>query len=247
MIRLRRSAASAFAAAAPTADKTARRVRLLTIAFAMVFCSAPAAAQMYVGSAAPHAGTVEIGGGVVWTGGYDAGGGDATESSNSSTGGSPITLFTSSARAQAVTGMDVRAAVYLGSRLSAEGLFQFSRPSVRVRLDDDFENALPQVAVGSFSSYLFGGSLVYHFGTGRVVPYVLGGGGYLRLLDEDNAEVNSGNEAHAGGGVKIWFGSGGNTLGLRVDAQISARSKNPGFEDKRRVLPAVAAGIAYRF
>src|SRR5688500_15810127 len=83
---------------------------------------------------------------------------------------------------------------------------------------------------------------VYDLQAGSVVPDLLGGAGYLRLLDEDNAEVNRGNEAHAGGGVKIWFGSGGNTLGLRVDAQISARSKNPGFEDKRRVLPAVAAG-----
>lgn len=222
--------------------------RLLTIAFAMaVFCPAPAAAQMYVGSAAPRAGTVEVGGGVVWTGGYDAGGGNATESPNSSTGGSPITLFTSSSRAPAVTGFDARAAVYLGSRVSAEGQFQFSRPSVRVRLDDDFENASPAVAVGSFSSYLFGGSLVYHFGTGKVVPYVLGGGGYLRLLDEDNADVNSGNEAHAGGGVKIWFRPGRNTLGARVDAQISSRSASPGFEEKRRVLPAVTAGLIYRF
>jgi hypothetical protein len=228
---------------------TARRVhRLLAIALAAVaFVPASASAQIYVGRPMPRAGTIEIGGGAVWTGGYDAGSRDATESSNSSTGGAPITLFTSSSRAAAVTGVEARAAVYLGSRVSAEGLFHFSRPNVRVTLDDDFENALPEVAVGSFSSYLFGGSLVYHFGRGKVVPFVLGGGGYLRLLDEDNAEVNSGNEAHAGGGVKIWFGSGGSRLGVRIDARLSARSKSPGFEDKRRLLPTLGGGLLYRF
>ena len=180
-------------------------------------------------------------------GGYDAGSRNATESSNSSTGAAPTTLFTSSSRVPAAAGVDARVAVYFGDRLSAEGLFQFSRPNVRTTLGSDFENALQEVAVGAFSSYLFGGSLVYHFGSGRIVPFVLGGGGYLRLLDEDNADVATGNEAHAGGGVKVWLGSGASRVGLRVDAQISSRSKSPGFEDKRRALPSFGAGVLYRF
>lgn len=191
--------------------------------------------------------TIEMSGGVVSMGGHDAGSRDATESANSSTGGSPITLFTSSSRAAAMTGFDARVGVLLGSRVAAEGLFQFSRQNLRVTLGSDFENALPETAVGEFSSYLLGGSLVYHFGSGRVVPFVLGGGGYLRLLDEANAEVITGNEAHAGGGVKIWLGSGARRLGIRVGAQASVRSKSPGFEDTRRILPAVSAGLTYRF
>ena len=211
----------------------------------LVLVAASAAAQPY--QPRPHPGGIEIGGGAVWTGGYDAGRRNATESANSSTGGSPITLFTSSSRVPAVTGVDARAALYVGDRVAFEGLFQFARPNLRVTLDSDFENALPEDAVGAFSSYLFGGSVLYHFGDGRVVPFVLGGGGYLRLLDEDNAEVVTGNEAHAGGGVKIWFGTGATRLGLRLDAQISARSRSPGFEEKRRMLPTFAAGLLYRF
>ena len=206
-----------------------------------------AAAMAVLLPASAAAQTIEIGGGAAWTGGYDAGSRNATETSNSSTGAAPTTLFTSSSRVPAVAGADARVAVYFGDRISAEGLFQFSRPNLRTTLGSDFENALPDVAVGAFSSYLFGGSLVYHFGSGRIVPFVLGGGGYLRLLDEDNVDVASGNEAHAGGGVKIWLGTGASRFGLRVDAQISSRSKSPGFEDKRRALPSFGAGVLYRF
>lgn len=212
---------------------------------AVIFCCAPVSAQTYPGSTAP--GRIEIGGGIVWTGGYEAGSLDATESANSSTGGSPLTLFTTRSRVPAATGVDARVAYYFGSRFSAEGLFQFSQPKLRVKTDDDFENAVATEVVGTVSSYLFGGSLVYHFGSGKVVPFILGGGGYLRLLDEDYAEVISGNEAHAGGGVKIWLGSGATRLGLRVEAQLSSRSKSPGFEDKRRALPAMSAGLLFRF
>ena len=94
---------------------------------------------------------------------------------------------------------------------------------------------------------LIAGSLLYHFGEGRVVPFVSGGGGYLRQLDEDNADVLTGNELHAGGGLKVWFGTGANRLGLRLDAQASSRSKSAGFEQKRRILPVLGAGLIYLF
>jgi hypothetical protein len=204
-----------------------------------------AAAQVYPGDT-PRAGMVEVGGAALWTGGYDAGSGDAILSPNSSTGGTPVTLFTSSARVSAAPGIEARVGVYLGSRVSAEGAFQYSRPKLRVDLGDDFENATGVEAVGGVASYLFSGSVLYHFGSGRVVPFVIGGAGYLRQLDEDNADVLSGTEFHGGGGVKIWFGSG-NRVALRADAQLSARSKSAGFEDEQRVLPVLAAGISFRF
>ena len=189
---------------------------------------------------------IEVSGGAVWLGGYESGSLNATETANSSTGGSPITLFTSSSRVTSTTGFDVRAAVGLGSRLAVEGVFQFAQPKLRTSLGSDFENALPETAVGTYSSYVLGGSLVYHFGSGRIVPFALGGGGYLRYLDEDNAEVVTGNEAHGGGGVKIWLDANRH-FGIRADAQVSSRSKSPGFEEKRRTLPAVSAGLTYRF
>lgn len=183
----------------------------------------------------------------MWTAGYDAGSRSATESPNSTTGGAPLTLFSSSASVLEVGGVGAYAGVYFGPRVSAEASFQFSRPSLRVALGDDFENAAPLEAAGSFSSYVITGSVLYHFGSGRVVPFVSGGGGYVRQLDEDNAAVLTGNEVHGGGGVKIWFGSGVSRLGLRFDAQASARSKSVGFEQKRRILPVLGAGLVYLF
>lgn len=222
-------------------------MRSALVVVAALVCPAYVSAQPYLGSSAPHAKSVEISGGVVWTAGYDAGSRAATESPNSSTGGAPLTLFSTSARVTPVTGVEGRAGVYLGARVSAEAAFQFSRPTLRVTLDDDFENAAAQEAVGGLSSYVVGGSVLYHFSSGRVVPFVMGGAGYLRQLDEDNADVLTGNELHAGGGVKVWFGTGESRLGLRVDARASARSKSAGFEQKRRVLPVVSAGVIYLF
>jgi hypothetical protein len=234
VIRLRRKAASA------------RQARL-AFAVALLLVPAIAHAQPYRGTSGPRGGSFELGGGVLWTGGYDAGSGAAMLSPNSSTGGSPITLFTSESKVAPIAGVEARAAVYVGSRVSAEASFQYSRPVLRTTIGSDFENAESIDATETLSSYLVTGSLVYHFGSGRVVPFVRGGGGYLRQLHEDNAELLTGSEVHGGGGVKIWFGSAGSRFGLRLDAGVSARSKSVAFEQTRRVLPAAGAGVVYLF
>ena len=74
-----------------------------------------------------------------------------------------------------------------------------------------------------------------------------GGGGYLRQLNENNADLLTGTEIHAGGGLKYWMGTGPHRLGFRLEALASARSKSVAFEQKRRILPSVVAGLAYLF
>ena len=219
---------------------------IAAVVVAVLCAPAGAAAQTYSGAGSPHAGSIEVSGGVVWIGGYGAGSSTATESRNSSTTTTPLTLFTQSSRVGAVAGVDARAGVYLSARISAEGVFQFSRPTLRTSLRDDFENAAPIEATGGVSSYVAGGSVLYHFGTGQVVPFVAFGGGYVRQLDEDNADVLTASEVHGGGGVKAWFGTP-HHLGVRFDAQVSARSKAAGFEQKRRTLPVLSAGLVYVF
>ena len=221
--------------------------RISGIVAILLSVPAIAAAQTYSGRTTPHAGSIEIGGGVTWTAGYDAGSSDATETRNSTTGGSPLTLFTSSSRVSSVTGLSAQAGVYLTSRMSVEGVFHYSKPTLITTLDDDFENAAPLDAEVGLSSYLVGGSLLYHFASGRVVPFVAGGASYLRQLDETNVDVLTGSEIHGGGGVKVWFGSGRSRAGLRLDAQLSSRSKSAGFEDKRRMLPVLGAGVLFVF
>jgi hypothetical protein len=204
------------------------------------------AAQPYAGSTAPAAGTFEIGGGVLWSAGYDAGGRNALETRNTTSGPGPLTLFETSSEMLSTTGIGAQIGVYLGRRISVEGVFQYSRPTLRLRPASDFENADPVNIDGVVTTYVAGGSLLYHFGDGRVVPFVAGGGAYLRQLHEDNAVLVTGSEIHAGGGVKVWFGSA-SRVGVRFDAQVSSRDNAVAFEEKRRIIPTAGAGVTVRF
>jgi hypothetical protein len=205
---------------------------------------AGAAAQPYIGTSGPHRGSFELSGGVVWTGGYDAGTADAKETT---AGTAPLTLFVVDANVKSGPGAAVQIGVYLGRRVSVEAAFHYTRPILQAHLTGDFESAADVDAETTITSYLMGGSLLYHFGDGRMVPFVSGGGGYLRQLHENNAELLTGTEIHAGGGLKYWIGTGMRRVGLRLEAQGSARSKAVAFEQKRRVLPSFVAGISFLF
>jgi hypothetical protein len=203
-------------------------------------------AQPYIGRSGPAAGRVEVSGGATWTGGYDAGSSAALETRNTATGTGPLTLFNTDANVLSSPGVEGRVGVFLGSRVAVEGLFQYTRPVLRARLTDDFEGAATISADDAAASYLFAGSLLYHFGAGRFVPFVAGGGGYLRQLHEGAAVAVTGPEVHGGGGFKYWMGAA-RRFGVRVDAQVSSRSKSIGFEEKRRIVPSVVGGISYLF
>ena len=223
-------------------------IRLRGIAALSLLLALPAAAaaqQPYVTSGA-HAGKMEVSAAAAWTGGYDDGVAAAQLTRNPTTGSSPLTLFNANGRMQSGAGFEGRLGYYLSSRVSVEGTFQYTRPTLRVSLSNDFENAAPTDADVNVSTYIFGGSVLYHFGSGPFVPFVLGGAGYLRQLEEAASDATSGAEIHGGGGIKYWFGAA-QRVGLRVDAQISSRSKSVGFEDKRRVVPSLSGGSAFLF
>jgi len=159
----------------------------------------------------------------------------------------PLTLFAVNGRMLSAPGADAHLGLFLSSRVSLEGAFQYSRPILRARVTDDFESAADTDVDGVVVTYLARGSLLYHFGGGRLVPFVSGGGGYLRQIDNENSDLVTGTEIHAGGGLKYWFGSGGRRLGLRIDAGVAARSKSVAFEQKRRIVPAIGGGVAFQF
>lgn len=238
MIRLRRYAASARLPRLRTCAVLAWQSWLLVL-FA-VMLPAAAAAQ----PDAPHRGTFELGGGVVWTRGYDAGSAIAEETRPGS--GLPLTLFAVSGSVLDAPGAGAQLGIYLGRRVSVEAAFQYSRPILRAHVTDDFEAAPDTDADEKLTTYIVGGSLLYHFGAGRFVPFVSGGGGYLRQLHEESSDLLTGTQIHAGGGIKYWLGSG-KRIGFRVDAQASARSKSVAFEQKRRIIPSVAAGLTFLF
>ena len=219
--------------------------RLVLVVLMVAVPVAVSAQPVYIGKATPHLGTVELGAGGVWNGGYDAGSAQATLTRPGSS--TPLTLFTIDGQMLSAPGAAAQLGVFLSGRVSVEGAFHYSRPILRAHVTDDFESAADTEVDGVVVTYLARGSLLYHFGAGRLVPFVSGGGGYVRQLDDENAEVVTGTEIHAGGGVKYWFGSGGRRLGLRFDAGVSSRDKSVAFEQKRRILRSAGAGIAFQF
>jgi hypothetical protein len=215
-------------------------MRIVIAVVVMAMLPAAASAQpVYIGKETPHRGTVEIGAGGVWIGGYDAGGTQATLT--------PLTLFAVESRMRSAPGAEAHLGIFLSRRVSLEGAFQYSRPILRAQVKSDFESAPDTDVEGVVVTYLARGSLLYHFGTGRFVPFVSGGGGYLRQIDDDNSDLVTSTEIHAGGGIKYWFGSGGRRLGLRMNAGMSSRRKTVAFEQKRRMIPSVGAGLAFQF
>ena len=221
-------------------------------AMAWGFMPAPASAQLYIGHDIPRAGNVEVSGGVVWSKGYDLGSASAEETRNPGTGTGPFALFTTDSRADASIGLQGRIGVYLARSLSVEGAVFVARPKVSTRLTGDAESAPDITATETLTRLIVDGSVLLHFtglsfAGGRGVPFVFGGGGYLRDAHEKNEVIETGNEYHAGGGLHLWFGQGKHRLGVRADVGISRRSGGSDGLDTSRTVPTVAGSIAYLF
>lgn len=185
----------------------------------------------------------EVGAGLTWTGGFDAGGLDAQLSRNPGTATAPLTLYSTSSRLEPATGAVARAALFVTRRLAVEATLEYSQPTLRLTVTNDFEGATGTEATTQVSSYVFGGSALYHFGARRLMPFVIAGAGRLRQLNDDNVDLVTGGELHAGGGVKYHVGR---RVSLRTDVVFSSREKSLAFETRRRTVPIVSASLLFR-
>jgi hypothetical protein len=199
----------------------------------------------------PHAGSIEVGGGFLWTGGYDAGTSSADETGNPPVRSTPLQLFKTDARLRQAIGFDAHIGVHLGPRWSVEGGLQFLKPKLSVQTTDDFESTPDTTIEETITQYLVDGSLVYQFASprSRLIPFVSGGGGYLRELDDGNASVQTGSEVHGGGGIRYWFGRARKRTGIRVEGRLSARKGSIDLESEKkyRLVPTVSAGLIFLF
>ena len=224
----------------------------LVLAIAVWVSPASAAAQVYIGRPIPHAGTVEVSGGAAFSGGFDLGSISAEETRNTGGGTEPFVLFTATSRAKPAAGLQGRIGVYLGRSASVEAGVQFSRPILSTELSDDSESAPDVTATETLTRIVATGSLVLHmnglsFAGGKGIPFVLGGGGYLRELHEKNEVVETGREYHAGAGLNLWFGQGRHRLGLRGDFGLSRRTGGADTADVARTVPTAGVSLAYLF
>ena len=220
------------------------------VALLSFFIASPCLAQVYVGRPTPRAGSVEIAGGGIAAAGEDLPDVAATLTRNPGTGTGAFDLFQSDPSLTTAFGVHARVGVYVSPRIAIEGGVQYSRPKIEVRLSGDFEDADTTTATEDVTSYLFTGTVLYHFGkvTSQLRPFVAAGGGHIRDVHTGNSVVDTGGEFHAGGGFKWWLTKGrGSKIGLRADLLASMRNGGIGTEDGRRIVPTAAVSLAYLF
>lgn len=222
------------------------KVRLILAAVLVTWIPNPVDAQVFVRRDTPRRGSLEISAGATGTGGQSLPAGSAALT-NPSVGQSSFTLFTVEPAIGAVVGARGGVAVYVTRALAIEGGVQFSRPQLKVRVGNDAEAAADVTSSTTITSYVFTGSVLYHFGgSRRTVPFLLLGGGHLRDVHNANELLETGTEFHGMAGVKVRFGAR-RKLGLRAEAGVSLRDGGFSYDDDRRVAPMVAISLLYLY
>ena len=224
-------------------QRVARRI-MIQVAIALS-AAAPAVAQSGGQASVSGPGRWELTGGGVLIGGYELGERSAELTPN--TGSSSFEEFTTDNTVKPAFGLQARIGFVVTPALTIEGGFRFARPVYEVRISGDVEDAPDTTAEETLSQYLFDGSIVWHLGKGRAVPFLFGGAGYLRELHEDDALLEEGLEYHAGGGIKWWFGEGRRGVGVRAEAGVSIRDGGFDFKDGQRIVPTAGGFLFYAF
>jgi hypothetical protein len=233
---------------------TASRASRAAVCAVLIATAFPAAAsaQVYIGSPAPNLGSWEVSGGAVWSDGYGLGTRSAELTRNTGTGTAPFEQFTANTRVDTVTGGQGRLGFYLSRSVALEAGVQFSRPVVSSRLTNDVEEAADTTATETMSRYVIDGSIVFHltglsFAGGKGVPFLTGGGGYIRELHEREELIETGRTYHGGAGLKLWFGQGRRRLGLRADVGVAMRDGAFDYRDGQRTFPTAGISLTYLF
>jgi hypothetical protein len=200
----------------------------------------------------PRAGSWEISGGVAFVAGFDLGDNTAELTRNTTTGTGPFIQFRTSTELGSALGIQGRLGFYVSPKLAVEGGVRYARPVLTTRITGDLEGAPDETATETLDQFLIDGSVLWHFGpppssTRRLVPFVMGGAGYIRDLHEQQELVETGVEYHAGAGIKLWFGNARRRFGIRGEGGISIRDGGFDFEDKLRAVPVAAGSIIYLF
>ena len=166
------------------------------------------------------------------------------------------TLFRASSTLGTGIGLDGRVAFNITRALAVEGGFVWTRATLESSITSDVEG-IPNTTVSQdLDTYFIEASAVWHLNAltlagGRVLPFVAGGAGYLRQLDEEAVltSKDAGRVYHGGGGVKFFFLQRRRGfirgLGLRTDARLYVRSGGLELDEDRtrRNHWAVAAAL----
>jgi hypothetical protein len=224
-------------------------------AVVVLLVAAPGYAQTAAKTAVnPRAPQVELEFGVGLFSGAGLGSGDAELRANAQAR-QPYRLFSADSRFARAPAVHLRVAVPLGPRLGLEGGVTWSRPDIRTSLTADADGAAPLTAVEQVHQYVFDASVVWmlqglRLGE-RVIPFVSGGGGYLRQLHEGRTLVEHGQAYHAGGGIKYSLFTRSRQVvrsaGFKAEARLELLRGGIAFEDHPRRHAAISGSVFVGF
>jgi hypothetical protein len=195
--------------------------------------------------------SLEVDAGGLWSSGIDLGSTTASITANA-TPSTDYPLFKTGADLEGAPGFEGRIGVRITRAIGVEGAFQYSRPTLETRISGDVENAPSILAAADLSRYVIDVSGVVHLTRFRIgrggVPFVLGGLGYLRELDDAQALAETGRLYHAGGGFKYLFDSRAHGLvkglGIRADARLYFKDGGYELETGEPLRRFVAGGAS---
>ena len=179
---------------------------------------------------------VTVSAGVLWSGGYDVGSATAT----------PFTLLTADSRVSSATGPEIKAGFAFTRSLLFEAGGSVSRPRIGVSITADAEAPAHQLVGEELRQFVIDGSLSWQLPIrlgGRLAPFVIGGGGYLRQLHEDRTLGETGQIYYAGGGARYFLRGGygsSRPVGLRGDVRVNVRRRGIDFDNTMRAYPTLS-------
>jgi hypothetical protein len=195
--------------------------------------------------------SIEVDAGLLWSSGIDLGSTTASITANQ-TPAADYPLFETAADLDAAPRFEGRIGLWITRTIGVEGAFQYSRPRLETRISGDVENAPVVTATADLSRYVIDVSGVVHLTRFRIgrsgMPFVLGGVGYLRELDDAQALAETGRLYHAGGGFKYLFASRSRGLvkgfGIRGDARLYFKDGGYEFEADEPLRRFFAGGAS---
>lgn len=191
-----------------------------------------------------------------WWDGYRLGERRASITGPQTPGGSPVTLFDADVAIRPGPGAEVRLGWRVFRRVYAEATGGLGVNAVEAGIRGDIEDA-PALTVSSRLTQITveGGALIdvatLTLPAGHLVPFVSGGGGYLRQVHEDRVLIETGRTLYVGGGVK-WRSATAHPRGLlqrlvlRADARLVSRTGGADVGDERHNYITVSGGVGLR-
>ncbi len=169
---------------------------------------------------------------------------------------SPFTYFIVDGTRATAPAFRGRVGYNLTRLLTVEGGVVIGRSNVNGAVSADSEGATAPVLTESLTQYFIDVSLLAHlrslaFSKGAGLPFVEGGGGYLRQVHQGSLAINTGQIYHFGGGITYMFSrrpTGRLTgVGFRADAQVYVPRKGYSFGGGQSPYAGIGGSLLVAF